>query len=97
LSYRLVFRPQAAEELLDAKQWYDENRSGLGDEFVEAVESTFQRIAETPLAFAEVHGSIRRAIMRRFPYGVYFRVLDAEIVVLGVIHGRRDPRRWQSR
>ena len=42
-------------------------------------------------------GETRRAVVRRFPYGIYFRVLGDEIIVTGVIHGRRHPRRWQSR
>ena len=54
-------------------------------------------IASNPLAFPAVHGETRRAVVRRFPYGVYFRVIGDDVVVTAVMHGRRLPRRWQSR
>jgi plasmid stabilization system protein ParE len=54
------------------------------------------RIAETPFAFPRVHGDTRRAVLRRFPYAIYFRILDDDIVILAV-HGRQDPQRWKSR
>jgi len=97
LSHRVVFRPQAADELLDAARWYEANREGLGADFLEAVDVAVQRIQDAPLTFPVVHETIRRVILKRFPYGIYFRVQKPEIVVLAVMHSRRDPRRWQSR
>jgi plasmid stabilization system protein ParE len=44
-----------------------------------------------------VRGETRRALLRRFPYAIYFRLLDEEIVILGVVHGRRHPRIWERR
>lgn len=52
---------------------------------------------ESAEAFARVHHEIRRVRLRRFPYAIYYRILSDEIVVLAVMHGRRQPRRWQSR
>ena len=49
-----------------------------------------------PAAFPFVHGAVRRLVVRRFPYAVYFREVGDEIVVLA-IHGRQDPNRWQER
>ena len=49
-----------------------------------------------PAAFPCVHGAVRRLVVRRFPYAVYFREVGDEIVVLA-IHGRQDPNRWQER
>ena len=73
---RLVFRPEAESELLDAHAWYDDQQ---------------------PLAYPRVHGETRRAVVRRFPYAIYFRPVSDEVVVLAVMHGRRLPRRWRSR
>ncbi len=93
----VVFRPQADAEALEARRWYEQRRPALGEDFAAAVSEAIARIVENPLAFPRVRGEIRRAILRRFPYGVYFRISPDEIVVLAVMHGRRHPRRWQSR
>jgi toxin ParE1/3/4 len=94
---RLVLRPQAEAELLDARDWYEDQRSGLGEAFAAEVDTVFARIVEAPLSYPRVHGDTRRAFVRRFPYAVYFHTRPDEIVVLAVMHGRRHPRRWQSR
>lgn len=97
MTYRIVFRPQAQAELLEARDWYAARQVRLGELFSAAVELTISNILERPLAYPRVHGEMRRAILQRFPYAVYFQVLEDEIVILGVIHGRRHPRTWQSR
>ena len=94
---RLVLRPQAEAELLDARDWYEEQHAGLGGAFVTEVDMVLARIVQAPLAYPLVQGETRRALVRRFPYAIYFHAMSDEIVVLGVIHGRRHPRRWQSR
>ncbi len=92
-----VFRPQADQEVQSARQWYEEQRPGLGIEFSNAIDEVVERISSNPLAFPIVHSETRRAVVRRFPYGFYFRVLEDQIVVTAVMHGRRHPRRWQGR
>jgi plasmid stabilization system protein ParE len=96
LTRRVLFGPQAEAELLEARAWYDERRPGLGASFAASVERTVERIVETPLAYSRVHGETRRAVLRRFPYALYFRVLPEELVILAVMHGGRRPDRWQS-
>ena len=54
-------------------------------------------VAERPLSYPLVHRNTRRALMTRFPFGIYFRVEQTQIVVVAVIHGSRHPHRWQSR
>jgi len=94
---RFVVRPQAEAELLDARNWYEEERPGLGEAFATEVDTLLARIIQAPLAYPRVQGETRRALLRRFPYAIYFHAAADEIVVLAVIHGRRHPRRWQSR
>jgi plasmid stabilization system protein ParE len=94
---RLVLRPQAETELLDARDWYEDQHPGLGGAFATEVERAVGGILQAPLAYPRVQGEIRRALLRRFPYAIYFRATPDEIVVLAVIHGRRHPQRWQSR
>ena len=94
---RFVLRPQAGAELLDARDWYENQRSGLGGAFATEVDRALVGILQAPLDYPRVQGEIRRALVRRFPYAIYFRAIPDEIVALAVIHGRRHPRRWQSR
>ena len=97
MTQRVVFRPEAVVEVTEAYAWYEARRRGLGQDFAEALDITVASIAERPLSHRAVHGELRRAVMRRFPYAVYFRVLGQETLVVGVVHGHRDPRAWQSR
>jgi len=92
-----VFRPQADQEVQSARRWYEEQRPRLGIEFANAIDEVVERISSNPLAFPIVHNETRRAVVRRFPYGIYFRVSEDQIVVTAVMHGRRHPRRWQGR
>ncbi len=94
---RLTFRPQARTELLEVRRWYDERRPGLGAEFGQEADRALELLRRTPEAFQRINGDIRRVRLQRFPYSIYFRILDDEVVVLAVMHGRRHPRRWQSR
>jgi plasmid stabilization system protein ParE len=93
----VVFRPQAEAEVLAARQWYEERRAGLGEQFRAALDEAIDRVSRQPDSFPRVHGEMRRALVRRFPFGLYFEIIDTQIVVLGVVHGHRDPRTWQSR
>ncbi len=97
MTFRLVFRPEAEAELLEARGWHDEQLAGLGNAFAADLASVVTRIVQNPLASSRVYGETRRTLLRRFPYAVYFRVLADEVVVLAVMHGHRYPRRWQSR
>jgi plasmid stabilization system protein ParE len=97
VTHGVVFRPQAEQEAGEASRWYEKQKPGLGARFVEAVDAAIQRIAANPAAFPVAHNEIHRAVVRQFPYGVYFRIEAGEVIVIAVMHGRRHPRRWQSR
>jgi plasmid stabilization system protein ParE len=92
----VVFRPEAEAEALQSQTWYEQRRSGLGAEFGEAMSDAVSRIVEQPTAYQAVRGSIRRAVLRRFPYAIYFRV-DRDTIVILAVHGRQHPGRWQVR
>lgn len=94
---RLVVRLVALEELEAARIWYDEQRTGLGAEFVDAAIAAIGHVVQAPTAFPQVHHVIRRLLMRRFPYAIFYQLTSAEILILGVTHLRRDSRRWQVR
>lgn len=93
----VMWLPEANAELLEARAWYDNVGSSLGDRFALAIEATTTAITQHPLQFPIVHREIRRAGVRRFPYGVFFQVQDSRILVVACFHGRRNPRHWQAR
>src|SRR5947208_1469765 len=89
-----VFRRKVGRDLAGAYGWYEDERAGLGAEFLGAVDACFDTIEKFPEMFARVHGEIRRAIVSRFPYAVYYRVEPERVVVLAVLHMARDPKLW---
>jgi plasmid stabilization system protein ParE len=97
VTLRVRFTPEAEADLVEAFTWYDEAQIGLGNRFLDAVDEEVHRIADWPESSPAVHGSVRRALVRRFPYGLFYVVDAEEVVVLGVFHARRDPRAWQRR
>ena len=92
-----IVRPAAAADIDDAFLWYETQRSGLGHEFLAAADALISAIADQPLRYPVVRRNTRRALMRRFPYAMYFRIYDQVVVVVACMHGRRNPRRWQVR
>ena len=70
MTRKVVFRPQADQEVQSDRQWYEEQRPGLGVQFAHAIDEVIERISSNPLVFPMVHGEIRRAVVRRFPYGI---------------------------
>ena len=94
---KLIIRPEAEAELSDAFDWYEKRVRGLGSEFLISIDATIHAIARNPFQFAEVHKDVRRALIHRFPYGVFYLVDDNRIIVLAFFHAKRNPMHWQKR
>lgn len=92
-----IVRPAASADVEHAYRWYETQQIGLGEEFLAAADAVMQSVVANPQQFPVVHRRTHRALFRRFPYGLYYRIVDDQIVVLACMHARRDPRRWQSR
>jgi toxin ParE1/3/4 len=97
VKYEIIVRPAADDDLDEACAWYEKKRQGLGKEFLISVDETIEKVRQRPDFGIVVHKQMRRANVRRFPYGVFYLVEASRIVVVGVLHGRRSPRRWKSR
>jgi hypothetical protein len=78
----LFVYPLARLDILDAGDWQEDQRPGLGLEMSEQVEAAIHRAAQNPWRFAVVEGMTRRSLCRRFPYAVFFEVDEARLVVL---------------
>lgn len=93
--YRLVAEPRVDLDVAAACQWYEYEEPGLGLEFLDQLRATYDRIAAGPLQYQDLRSGIRRALLRRFPYAVYFAVEGDLVIVLAVLHASRDPANWQ--
>ena len=92
----VLLRPEAQDEVRDAFDWYEAAAPGLGERFLAEFDGVLFRIAKNPALFPPAFG-FRRAVVRTFPYCIYFRETDSAIVVVAVFHGRRDPQRLRKR
>lgn len=97
MSLRVLFRRAARDELENAAAWYEDRRSGLGEQFLSEIGDAIEKAAQRPQQYPVVLGDVRRTVCRRFPFAVYFRVRGDALVVLAVFHGRRDPAMWKRR
>ncbi len=88
---RILFRPQARNEALEAQAWYESRAAGLGLEFARAMDAAVAAAVRNPETFALVAGSCKRVLLRRFPFSLVYRVRGEEFLVIAVFHHRRDP------
>lgn len=93
--YRLISDPRADLDVEAAFEWYESERVGLGLEFIDELRAAYDRIADGPLKYQPFRGGIRRALLERFPYAVYFAIEGEVAFVITVLHASRDPARWQ--
>jgi plasmid stabilization system protein ParE len=77
----MIIRPEAEADLVHARDWYTQQREGLGAAFLLCVEEVLDRINRTPEIYAMVYQAVRRAFTRRFPYAVYYRITDNDVVM----------------
>jgi toxin ParE1/3/4 len=88
---QLRIRPEASADIAEAFSWYEAQRAGLGGDLVVELDRTFEAMRLYPAAGPIVYRGLRRVLVPRFPYSVYYRV-EAEIIeVRGVLHNRRSP------
>ena len=97
MDHSLLLRPEAQADLHEAYHWYEQQREGLGSDFLLCVEEALEKIRRTPELYPVVHKELRRMLIRRFPYGLFYLVEEEMIVVVAVFHARRDPKQWQPR
>ena len=94
---RAWFLPAALADVEAAFRWYEDERIGLGEEFVGAVEAAIDRILEFPCACPPAHRDARRYLVERFPYCLYYRLEGDGVVVIALMHAARDPERQRGR
>ena len=97
MSLPVVLRAEAEAEFDGAFDVYDGRQAGLGAESTAEVQRVFDRLSVNPLIHQEVFADIRKSVVNRFPFCVYYRPHADRVEVLSVLHTSRDPSVWQSR
>ncbi len=94
---RLRIRKVAQSEIETAFDWYRARSEVAGLRFLVAVDEAIGAVVARPDSHPVVAGALRRVLLRRFPYAVYFKIYERTISIVGVIHGRRHPQTWLRR
>jgi toxin ParE1/3/4 len=99
MNSRLIIRPEAEADILNAAVWHEERERGLGLEFTAEIKAATEKAFQTPLAFLHLRDTpqVRRMLLKRFPYRVFYIVRSDAIVVFAVLHAAQHERHWKQR
>lgn len=98
MTHKLIIQPLAEADLTDAALWYQEQRPGLGEEFMVEVDAAIQRGLANPRQYARLRRrpDVRRILTDRFPYRIFFILRSDALIVFRVLHGARDDQAWKE-
>ncbi len=97
MSYSVYVRSAAERDVAEAHKWYEALQRGLAAEFNAEFSITLGRLAETPLIYPALYRNVRRVVLHRFPYLVWYRVQISRVTVLACTHGKADPGKLTAR
>lgn len=97
MSRPVVIQPEARQEMQEAFDWYEEQRAGLGVDFVATIQQSFDNIAKFPERQPKVFRDVRKKVVQEYPYSIFYRLVDDEVHVIAVFHNKRNPRIWKKR
>lgn len=93
----LVLTPETEHDVSEAYAWYESRRPGLGEDFLTCVDACIGAICRTPEIHPIVHENYHRALVRRFPYAIFYEHAGNTVTVYCVFHNSRDPQKWRAR
>ena len=94
---RIRLHPKARAELRDARNWYFERSPLSAIAFSHTIDNAISRIRNSPEAFPLAHHGTRKFVLERFPFNIFYRTGETEIVIVAVAHQKRRPGYWSSR
>lgn len=97
MAVELIIMAEAEQDLQDSYDWYEKRRFGLGEDFLGCVETCIRQICRSPEIYAKVHEDYRRALVRRFPYAIFFELTTDVLTVYCILHTSRDAAKWRER
>jgi plasmid stabilization system protein ParE len=97
MKYEIFIRSIAENDISDIVFWYENQVPGLGNRFITSLDATFHSIKRNPQIYPKIYKEFRRALLPRFPYAVFYIIEKNSVIVLAVMHGKREPKTWQKR
>ena len=97
MTYELKVRKEAEQDISLIFEYFEEIRDGLGYDFLLCVEEALSKIERNPLNYRKTYKELRRVIIRRFPYRIFYCIKEKTITVTAVFHAQKDPESWQNR
>jgi plasmid stabilization system protein ParE len=97
MNYHIVLSSDARADIRSARRWYHRIDQNLAHRFSLEGRTTVRRIAQFPFQFPLVNGTVRQALLKRFPYAMYYRLYSKLVFVLAVVHQRRSDAVWRQR
>jgi plasmid stabilization system protein ParE len=94
---RVRLTPEAEADVAQAFAWYSARSHELGTEFFASFEAVVHQIERFPEIGSAVHALLRRALLGRFPYCVFYSLAAQEVVIIGCFHAHRSPDAWRLR
>ena len=95
---KLEFTDDARRDLFHAQDTYEEQREGLGRDFIDEMNLIAEKAAAMPMRFPAVaNAPVRRARGKRFPYVILFHVFEDLVLIVGVLHEHQHPDTWRER
>lgn len=94
---RVEFHPEALAEFRAAAEYYETQQTGLGERFANAVETVVAHVVAAPGSWRVIEDDIRRCLTKVFPYAVLYSIEPGYILIVAVMHCRREPGYWRSR
>lgn len=97
MKYELIIRSCAESEISDAALWYEKQRKGLGSEFLQSIDAALESIQRAPNLYTNIYKNVRRALIKRFPYSIFYILENGKIVIIAAFHEKRNPNIWKAR
>ena len=97
MAARLILTVDAEQDIGEIYAWYEGRRLGLGEEFLGSLEASLEAIRRNPELLAPVYENYRRALVRRFPYCIFYEFEKETVTVFYIVHAARDPAKWRGR
>ena len=94
---RVIFTQEAEDDVAYAYAWYEEREPGLGEEFLRCIEACIETMSRHPMLYRTAVDDFRRALIRRFPFEIFYELEDHNIVIYAVFHCSQDPGKWRKR
>ncbi|MBF0275127.1 MAG: type II toxin-antitoxin system RelE/ParE family toxin [Nitrospinae bacterium] len=97
MRFPIVFRRAAKAEFYEACEWYESKRLGLSLDFIFEIDYCLSLVSQNPHQYPFIHKDVRKVVVKRFPYCLYFRAENNRVVILAIFHIKRDPEIWRKR